>query len=118
MPCGWHDHAGNAFNFATLSAPPVIINGDTRANILTGTAGADNIDQIRDFYVLNDTVQLENTGIFSAPTRLGALSADAFTIGAAATQVTQRIIYNSSNGHLFYDADVTGVLARQDFMAI
>ena len=120
------------------------LNGGLGNDTLTGgtgkdlfvfntTQGADNIDQVVGFNVLDDTIQLENNGIFSALTRTGTLSADAFTIGAAATLATQRIIYDSSNGQVFYDADgsgagaqvqfatlsaISGAVTRQDFMVI
>jgi subtilisin-like proprotein convertase family protein len=179
----------NAFDFTTLSAPPITLNGDARANTLRGTEGADNIfgfsgndsllglagidmldggvgndslngglgsdtllggtgndqfifnttlgednvDRVIGFNVLYDTLVLENTGIFSALTRLGTLTADAFTMGTAATRTTQRIVYDNTSGQLFYDADgsgadaqiqfatltdLSGVLTRQDFMVI
>jgi subtilisin-like proprotein convertase family protein len=162
------------FDFSTLSAPPVTLNGDARSNTLRGTAGTDNIfgfagndklfglggsdtldggsgndalsgglgndtltggtgkdlfifnttlgddnvDQVIGFNARDDTLQLENNGIFSALTRTGTLSADSFTIGAAATLATQRIIYDSSNGQVFYDADGSGAGAQMHFATL
>jgi Ca2+-binding RTX toxin-like protein len=105
------------------------LNGGLGNDTLTGgtgkdlfvfntTLGADNIDQVIGFNVLDDTIQLENNGIFSALTRTGTLSADSFTIGAAATLATQRIIYDSSNGQVFYDADGSGAGAQVHFATL
>lgn len=80
--------------------------------------GSDNVDQILDFNVLNDTMQLENTGIFNGVKRTGALRADTFTLGSAATQSTHRIIYDNSNGYVYYDADGSGAGAQVQFASL
>ena len=80
--------------------------------------GAGNIDTILGFSVADDTNHLENEGIFSALSVEGFLAADAFVIGAAATQADDRIIYNSSTGGLFYDPDGSGAAAAVQFATL
>jgi Ca2+-binding RTX toxin-like protein len=107
-----------------------IIFGNTGGNLLSGLGGNDtvngglgadvflfnaalssttNVDTISDFNVADDTIRLENA--FMSALNTGTLAASAFRIGAAAADATDRIIYNSVNGDLFYDADGTGANA-------
>ena len=108
-----------------------VLNGGLGIDILTGglgtdtfvfnsTLGATNVDQITDFSVVDDTFNLENTGagLFTALTTTGTLAAGAFVIGAAASNATQRVIYNSTNGDVLYDADGTGATAAVKFATI
>ncbi len=71
---------------------------------------ATNVDIVQDFNsretVGTDKIWLD-ISIFSALS-LGALSADAFSLGTAATDALDRIIYNSTTGALYYDADGLG----------
>jgi Ca2+-binding RTX toxin-like protein len=104
-----------------------IIEGNSKTNdlmglggndVLTGFRGADtfvfnaalnaatNVDTITDFNVVDDTMRLENA--FMTALSTGQLSADAFHIGASAADASDRIIYNSLNGVLSYDANGTG----------
>jgi serralysin len=101
------------------------INGGIGADTLIGGNGRDiflfnsalskvgltNIDEIKDFSVLDDTIQLENAVFTELPTHAGfpgPLSTQAFFIGAAAHDADDRIIYDSSTGSLMYDADGNG----------
>ena len=97
------------------------INGGLGADTLVGGDGGDNflfnsalsklsltsIDEINDFSVLDDTIQLENA-VFTELGPFATLSAGAFFIGAAAHDRDDRIIYDSTTGSLMYDADGNG----------
>ena len=85
------------------------------AFVFNSTLGAVNIDTIQSYNVVDDTIRLENTGIFSAFVMTGAMAAGAFNTGFAATQADDRIIYNTATGVLLYDADGTGVAAAVQF---
>ncbi|HEY9691826.1 MAG TPA: calcium-binding protein, partial [Oculatellaceae cyanobacterium] len=96
-----------------------ILVGGFGNDVLTGGTGADKfrfnatnegIDIITDFKNLateKDLIQISATG-FGGGLTAGALAATKFLSAAGATtptNSTQRFIYNSSNGDLFYDAD-------------
>ena len=105
------------------------LNGGLGLDTMTGGLGADtfvfntalaatNIDKITDFNVV-DTINLENsgTGLFNA-LALGTLSATAFWSAAGAVtahDATDRIVYNSTTGDLFYDKDGLGGVAAIKF---
>jgi len=103
-----------------------ILNGKGGADMLIGGAGRDtfvfdsalgasNVDRIDDFEAAGsvDTIRLDQT-IFTALT-VGALAASAFRIGSAAADGSDRIIYDSVSGSLFYDRDGTGSAAAIRF---
>ena len=73
----------------------------------TALNAATNVDTITDFDVANDTIHLEGS-IFTTLPATGAISADAFHIGAAAADAEDRIIYDSATGDLFFDSDGSG----------
>lgn len=85
-------------------------------DLLTGAAGADifvlstapnttsNLDTIANFTVGEDMIELASS-IFTALGATGVLSAYAFFIGSTAADATDRIIYNSATGALFYDTN-------------
>lgn len=76
-----------------------------------------NRDIITDFNVGNDRIALENA-IFTRVGSLGGLKADAFALGARATEADDRIIYNKATGALFYDADGVGGRAQIQFATL
>jgi serralysin len=91
------------------------INGKLGNDVLTGGLGRDafvfntapgptNVDRIRDFSVIDDTIQLENS-VFTGLARSGTLSSAAFYVGSQAHDASDRVIYNKATGALFYDAD-------------
>lgn len=94
------------------------INGMLGSDTLTGGAGADffifdsklspkNVDRIRDFSTRDDAVLLDDD-ILAQAGKVGDLSKSAFYIGGKAHDASDRIIYDSKTGKLFYDADGNG----------
>jgi serralysin len=97
------------------------LSGGLGNDTLTGGVGKDNfrldtalssinVDKITDFKVDDDTIQLENT-VFTKLTSLGVLNADFFRAGAgqiAGVDANDFLIYNTTTGDLFYDADGSG----------
>ncbi len=68
--------------------------------------GADNVDTIVDFAVVDDTIGLD-AKVFEGLDK-GALDADAFVIGTEATDEDHRIIYDDATGNLLFDRDGSG----------
>lgn len=93
--------------------------GGTGSDILEGGIGSDtfvfefaggsNLGRILDFNVAADTIALDND-LFTRAGALGPLSSGAFHISTTgrAHDASDRIIYDSTDGHLYYDADGTG----------
>lgn len=96
-----------------------VLEGGTGNDALKGEAGQDsfvfnstlsgNIDTILDFSVADDSIKLSK-GIFTS-LNLGNLTANAFQLGTAATDATDRIIYNKATGAVYYDDDGIGAHA-------
>ncbi|EFG9152744.1 calcium-binding protein, partial [Escherichia coli] len=97
-----------------------LLDGGAKADTLTGgvghdifrfttALGADNIDTITDFNVADDTIQLDNA-VMSALGAAGALGIAAFFKSSAgvAHDASDRIIYDTDSGALWYDADGSG----------
>lgn len=77
---------------------------DTRPNANS------NQDQITDFSVRDDTLQLDDAA-FTALTRLGTLASASLRAGAGLTgaaDANDYLIYNTTTGALYYDADGSG----------
>ena len=82
--------------------------------IITGTGfdtilfnaplGIANFDRVIHFAPVFDTMQLENA-VFTGLVQGAFLPATDLVIGAAATDASDRIIYNSATGNLFFDQD-------------
>jgi len=51
--------------------------------------------------------------VFTQVGAVGALTAAAFATGTAAADADDRIIYNSANGALYYDADGSNAASAQ-----
>ncbi len=102
-----------------------ILIGGAGNDILTGGSGNDTflfradacpalssagIDTITDFTVGQDKIQLGQSIFSSLTTSVGTLSVDEFSIVMSdvdAETSSAAIVYNSTNGKLFYNADLT-----------
>jgi len=102
-----------------------ILNGGLGNDILTGGTGVDyfdftsvlngttNVDTITDFNRVDDFIRLDNAVMAGLGSTTGALTSAAFVSGAGRTKAldaSDRIIYNTSTGDLYYDADGVGGL--------
>ncbi|CAK0765927.1 serralysin [Gammaproteobacteria bacterium] len=84
------------------------------------TALAGSRDTITDYNVANDTIQLENS-IFRSLTTTGQLVTGSFHSGAGVTTAADAndfVIYNSTTGALYYDADGNGAGAAIQFATL
>ena len=101
----WLDGGRNDDRLYGGAGNDVLTGGSGRDTFVFTTAlGVTNIDSIKDFSVVDDTISL-SLAIFTAAGPLGQLLASAFNSGAAATDADDRIIYNSSTGALIYDSN-------------
>jgi len=128
----YHDTltGSSAANSLSGGAGNDTLTGRSGNDSLTGGAGADgfvfnaslsasaNVDRISDFNAVNDTLRLDDD-VFTA-IALGALSGAAFRSGAVTTaqDATDRIIYNTTSGRLYYDADGQGGAAATHFATL
>jgi Ca2+-binding RTX toxin-like protein len=104
------------------------LNGGTGNDSLSGGTGADaflfntalsaskNVDKMTDFSVADDTILLDQS-IFAALS-LGILSEEVFAKGTAAWDSDDRIVYDSSTGAIYYDADGNGSGAQVLFAEV
>ena len=101
-----------------------ILNGGAGADTLTGGAGLDtfffstplgstNVDQVLDFSSADDTIRLARATFTTLS--LGALPGAAFVVAETAQDSSDRIVYDSATGRLFYDDDGTGAHAQRLF---
>jgi serralysin len=81
--------------------------------VFTTVLGAANVDNILDFTVADDTLRIDNAVFTGLAT--GYLSASDFRIGTSAGDASDRIIYNSATGAVFFDADGLGGAAQVQF---
>ena len=110
--------AGNDRLFGGLAADRLLGGTGADAFIFNTTLGGGNNDTIVDFSVIDDTIQLENA-IFTGLAN-GVLAAAAFVANATglAADASDRIIYNTVSGNLFFDADGIGAGARVQFASL
>ena len=97
----------------------VLIGGVGR-EVLTGGGGADdfvfaelgstNYNPLVVFNVFEDTIQLSGA-VFGLDQ--GVIDAPEFALDSNATTAAQRIIYEQANGDLYFDANGSGIGARQ-----
>ena len=116
------------------------LTGNTGANslfgglgndTLSGGTGADNFvfntalnattnrDTITDFTPVDDTLVLENA-IFTQFVTTGAIPAGTFVAnaGGVAGDANDFLLYDTTTGKLFYDADGTGAGAKVEFVTL
>jgi Ca2+-binding RTX toxin-like protein len=112
---------GDDYLSASSSGNNLLSGGDGN-DYLTGGYGNDNLiggtgndifafnnfneglDTIYDFNATNEVIQV-SANYFGGGLSIGSLKANQFTIGTSATTSTQRFIYNSGTGALFFDQD-------------
>ncbi|MFI0842702.1 calcium-binding protein [Mesorhizobium sp. IMUNJ 23232] len=125
------DLTGNEFVQAVVgNAGANRIDGKAGSDTLTGLGGADtfvfstklgaaNVDRITDFSAAEDTVALENN-IFNTLTVPGGLVASAFRANTSglAGDASDRIIYETDTGKLWYDEDGTDSEAAIHFATL
>jgi serralysin len=102
--------------------------GGAGRDVLSGGAGQDrfcfdtalragNVDRIGDLVAIDDTILLDRS-IFTGIAVDGTLASAAFHGGAAAQDASDRIIYDSGTGRIYYDADGTGAATQILFATI
>ncbi len=105
-----------------------VIYGAEGHDTLTGGAGNDrfafqtvvngvNVDDILDYSVADNSISLANY-IFTNAGPNGTLQPFAFRLGTAAGDATDRIIYDSATGSIFYDPDGMGGAAATLFATV
>ena len=101
-----------------------ILSGDLGNDILTGSSGGDSfsfnalnegVDTITDFSVGNDDLFVKGSGFGGGLVSGDIITATQFVIGTAATNTSQRFIYNATNGALLFDVDGSGATAASQF---
>ncbi len=119
------DLTGNEFaNLLVGNFGANVLDGKGGNDTLQGLAGADsfafttalgsgNVDTIVNYSVVDDTILLDDAVFAGLAT--GALASGAFVIGTAAQDANDRIIYDSTTGALYFDADGNGVGAAVQF---
>jgi Ca2+-binding RTX toxin-like protein len=112
-------------NTLTGNAGANALDGKAGNDVLIGGAGADkfvfdtalsataNVDTIKDYDTVADQIRLDNA-VFTDLVA-GNLSTSAFHVGTAAADATDRIVYNSTTGALYFDADGKGGEAQVKF---
>jgi Ca2+-binding RTX toxin-like protein len=71
---------------------------------------AHNVDRVMDFAA--DDFMVLDRNVFGAAGPQARLAGDAFTVGTAARDAEDRLVYDQASGKLFYDADGTGAGAQ------
>jgi len=105
------------------------LNGSSGSDTLTGGSGADNfifsttlggsnVDRITDYNVSADTIRLDDAIFTVLPT--GTLKSNAFVKNASgnAADASDRIIYETDTGKVYYDRDGTGAAAKVHFATL
>lgn len=96
------------------------LTGSFNNDILTGGAGADRfifnaddgIDTIADFSVSDDTIVVSASNFGGGLKAGAAITAAQFALGTKAKDTSDRFIYDSATGALYFDADGTAAIAQ------
>jgi Ca2+-binding RTX toxin-like protein len=103
------------------------INGGGGNDQLTGHAGEDsflfdtpldamqNVDEITDFNVADDTIRLDDDIFSSDLLADNSVAGSQFVIGPAALDAGDRVIYNDATGAVYYDVDGSGAAPQIQF---
>ena len=113
------DLIGNEFaNRLYGNAGVNILDGKGGNDLLTGGGGKDaflfttapngstNVDTIKDFKPIDDTISLSHLAFQGLA--VGSLPPGALGLGTSATQADDRIIYDKATGWLYFDQDGSG----------
>ena len=116
-------------NSITGNAGANVLDGRGGNDVLTGGLGRDsfvfdaklngsgNVDRILDFSSRDDTIRLDHL-VFKGLGKIGLLNATAFHVsdsGELAHDRSDRIVYESSTGFLYYDPDGSGRHGATEF---
>jgi len=94
------------------------LTGGSDADKFAFNFRSEGIDTITDFSrVQGDKIQVSASG-FGGGLNLGILRSYYFTTGSAASDTSDRFIYNSSTGGLFFDVDGTGSSRQVQFATL
>jgi len=102
------------------------LNGGANQDYLAGGAGNDSfafnspfhgIDTIADFNVTQDTINVSASG-FGGGLTAGVIPSSRFVVGSAASNSSQRFIYNNATGALSFDVDGNGSSAAVQFASL
>jgi serralysin len=102
---------GSDFHNGGAGVDQIITGSGFDTILFNAPLGIANFDRVLDFAPVFDTMQLENS-VFIGLTQGAFLPANDFHIGAAAADASDRIIYNSATGNLFFDVDGTGGIGQ------
>ena len=120
---------GGAVDVLSGGAGNDLLNGGDGSDLLTGGTGLDafrfsavlngstNVDRISDYAVADDTLQLDDA-YFAGIGALGTLAAGALALGTHALDTTDRIVYDSATGRIYFDADGSGAGAQVLFASV
>lgn len=108
---------GNDTLYGGLGQDTLVGGSDADLFVFNSKLGASNIDVISDMQVGLDEIVLDRS-IFKAIGASGVMSQSKFKIGTNATDASDRIIYDSATGALYYDRDGNGGAAKVQFATL
>ena len=111
-------NSGNNILSGGIGNDTLIGGGGNDTFVFITTLSSGNVDQIRDFDAVLDTIRLENAVFTGLVT--GILTSAAFSINTSgsATDTLDRVIYESDTGRLYFDSDGTRAAAKVHFATL